>query len=266
MSANSFSIQFVGSGNAWSKPPVNYNTNAVVRANGHAWLIDCGLLCPLALKDFGISQSDIDGIFISHLHGDHVLGLEELLFVRYYACASRHNLWIPSDFLSENAINSGTHIWQNCLRAAMGSTPDNADSPLTLQDFADIHEIIPETPCNILGVECQIFKTIHAGNRPSFGITLNRRVAYTSDCTFSLSRIESLLNSGIETIFHETFFAPLFPGCIHTSFDELAELPRAMTKHIILMHYSDMTTQKDFERAESLGFRIAHPGEVFTFE
>ncbi len=266
MSANSFSIQFVGSGNAWSKPPVNYNTNAVVRANGHAWLIDCGLLCPLALKDFGISQSEIEGIFISHLHGDHVLGLEELLFVRYYAYAGRHILWIPRDFLTAEATKNGTHIWNNCLQAAMGSTPENADTPLSLHDFADIHEVIPDIPCSIFGVECQIFKTLHAGNRPSFGITLNRRVAYTADCTFSLERIETLLNSGIETIFHETFFAPLFPGCIHTSFEELAELPRTVAEHIILMHYSDMTTQNDFKRAESLGFRIAHPGEVFRFE
>jgi ribonuclease BN (tRNA processing enzyme) len=80
-----FTMQFLGTGNAQSKPPINFNNNVLITVNGHRWLIDCGLLCPLAMYEAGISPLSIDAVFISHLHGDHIFGLEELFFTNFFS-------------------------------------------------------------------------------------------------------------------------------------------------------------------------------------
>lgn len=266
MSHSPFSIQFVGSGNAWSKPPANYNTNALVRSNGHAWLIDCGLLCPLALKDFGIPQETIEGVFVSHLHGDHVHGLEELLFRRFFLEKKTHNLWLPEPFFSDEDRYDGCHIWNNCLKAAMETFVNGREKPLELTDYAHIHKVATGNAFDIFDLPCEIFEVEHTANKPSFGIILDNRVAFTSDTQFSRTRITQLLDRGIQTIFHEVSFYPPFAGNIHTAFEELASLPRDVAEHIVLMHYADSTNENDFERARSHGFRIARPGGIFRFD
>lgn len=262
-----FSIQFLGTGNAWSKPPANYNTNAIVRAGGHAWLLDCGLLCPLALHARNIPIQNIDGAFITHLHGDHALGLEEIFFRSFFACQRKIGLWLPSAFSREHSQIDGTDLWENCLRASMETLvhQDGKTKITTLHDYADIHIVSPGEPFDLLGLTCETFPVIHTAQKPAFGIFLGNAAAYTSDCTFSQKRIERLLERNVSVIFHEVYFSAPYPHSVHTSIDELAELPPDVRKMIVLMHYADETTADDFARARKLGFRIATPGMTFDF-
>lgn len=263
----SFTVEFAGTGNAWSKPPVNFNTNALIRVNGQSWLLDCGLLCPLALHDMGVQLSQIDGVFITHLHGDHVLGLEELLFTNFFGYQRRIRLYLPTGLLSRYSGIEGSDIWENCLRGAMESTMFDGthERLLGLEDYADIEVFEPHRQHEILGLKCEIFPVEHVRHRPSYGIILDDRVAYTSDCTFSRSRIDGLLERGINTIFHEVTFTPPGPGSVHTSLAELASLPRDIAERMILMHYGDATTKDEFQAAEDLGFRVAKRGIVYDF-
>lgn len=74
-------ITVVGCGNAFSYK--NYNQSFLLESGNQKLLIDCGTRVPQALHDLGINIKDITDIYISHQHGDHCGGLEEVAFTRY---------------------------------------------------------------------------------------------------------------------------------------------------------------------------------------
>ena len=73
-----FEITILGCGGA---VPTKYrNPSAqVINIQEHYCLVDCGEGTQMQIRRFGIKLQRIDTIFISHLHGDHYLGLPGLL-------------------------------------------------------------------------------------------------------------------------------------------------------------------------------------------
>ncbi|MEJ7779974.1 MAG: ribonuclease Z [Daejeonella sp.] len=73
-----FEVTILGSSS--STPIFNRNPSAqLLNVNEKFILIDCGEATQNQLLHFGLKASRIDHIFISHLHGDHYLGLVGLL-------------------------------------------------------------------------------------------------------------------------------------------------------------------------------------------
>src|ERR1700710_750711 len=73
-----FEVTILGSSSA--TPIFNRNpTSQALNINERFYLIDCGEGTQQQMLRFDIKSSRIDHIFISHLHGDHYLGLVGLL-------------------------------------------------------------------------------------------------------------------------------------------------------------------------------------------
>lgn len=73
-----FNVTILGCSSA--APTTRHNPSAqLVAYRRHNMLVDCGEGTQLQLRRYGISFARIDHIFISHLHGDHFLGLPGLL-------------------------------------------------------------------------------------------------------------------------------------------------------------------------------------------
>jgi len=73
-----FEVTILGSSSA--TPIYNRNPSAqVLNINDRLYLVDCGEGTQQQMLRFDIKASRIDHIFISHLHGDHYLGLVGLL-------------------------------------------------------------------------------------------------------------------------------------------------------------------------------------------
>ena len=71
-------ITFVGT--SASVPSAARGTSAtLISRGGERWLIDCGEGTQRQLLRSGVGLVDMDGILITHLHGDHFLGLPGLL-------------------------------------------------------------------------------------------------------------------------------------------------------------------------------------------
>ncbi|MBL4715020.1 MAG: ribonuclease Z [Bacteroidia bacterium] len=76
--SNAFELTILGTSSA--APTRNRQPTAqVLNVNDRLYLIDCGEATQIQLKRYKIKFSKIDHIFISHLHGDHYLGLLGLI-------------------------------------------------------------------------------------------------------------------------------------------------------------------------------------------
>ncbi|MBL7864934.1 MAG: ribonuclease Z [Cyclobacteriaceae bacterium] len=75
----SFQITVLGSSGALPAYGRFTSSQHLVIQNSH-FLLDCGEGCQLQLRKYDKSTHKINHIFISHLHGDHYLGLMGLLF------------------------------------------------------------------------------------------------------------------------------------------------------------------------------------------
>lgn len=63
-------LTFLGSGSFFAGPK-NYHSNLFLEtAKGYHLLLDCGSDIKYSLAEQGYKPSDINGVYISHLHGD----------------------------------------------------------------------------------------------------------------------------------------------------------------------------------------------------
>ena len=69
-------LQFLGAGGAFS---CRYGTTCsmLTLSGSERWLIDCGRQAPDQITAEGLTWDDIDGQIITHVHGDHIYGLED---------------------------------------------------------------------------------------------------------------------------------------------------------------------------------------------
>ena len=82
MSNSKITLTFLGVGSAFAKK--NYQNNLLIENESENILIDCGSTAPRSLYEMKRSILDIDNIFVTHIHGDHVQGLEETAFMSFF--------------------------------------------------------------------------------------------------------------------------------------------------------------------------------------
>jgi len=71
-----FSVIHTGEGDGWN--PLKPSLSSVVQFDGCFFLIDAGPYITKILKSVGIKPNKLAGIFITHVHDDHIAGLFEL--------------------------------------------------------------------------------------------------------------------------------------------------------------------------------------------
>jgi ribonuclease Z len=137
-----FEVTILGSSSA--TPIFNRNPSAqALNINDHLYLIDCGEGTQLQMLRFDIKASRIDHIFISHLHGDHYLGLVGLLSSMHLNGRSRTlKLFGPPEL--KEIIDLQLKYSDTTLQYVIDFIPTHTDKAEVILDNQDITvETIP---------------------------------------------------------------------------------------------------------------------------
>ena len=217
-------LQMLGTGGAFSRK--YYNNNGLLLTENFTLLIDCGNTALLALHELNRSPESIDALFITHIHGDHVGGLEEFAFYMNIIHKRKPLLYIAEDLV--------TPLWENTLKGAMG----NGDE-LSISDYFEVVPLQKEISTQIAeGLTLKLIQTPHIPGKSSYSLVINDTIFYSSDMTFQPHLLYKLVyEESITQIFHEVQLNGI--GRVHTSLQELLSLPADIQKMISLMHYED---------------------------
>lgn len=221
----SLQLEMLGTGNAFAKN--YYNNNALLYDDQFSLLIDCGVTAPIALHNQGKTFDEVNAVLITHIHADHVGGLEELVFKMKYLHHRKMILYIADDLVET--------LWENTLKGGCYQ----AGEITSLNDIFDVRPLQPLKPHYISEhITVELIPTKHIPGKSSYSLYLNGNIFYSSDMVFDPALLSHLINTrGCKTIFHECQFQG--PGVVHTTLQELLSLPVEIQQYIYLMHYGD---------------------------
>jgi ribonuclease BN (tRNA processing enzyme) len=230
----SYSLTFLGSGSAFY--PVwegNFQSNMIITSpSGKRLLIDCGTNVHQSLHKQGLSIFDIDAIYISHLHADHVGGLEETAFKTYF------NPNAPKPKLYGNG-KMLEFLWSDTLKGGLASIQGKI---VTLNDYFDVKPVSRNSSFIWEDVEFTLIRTIHIMDGfdfvPSYGLmfVLNgKKVFLTTDAQHCPNQINDFYNMS-DIIFQDCETSPFKSG-VHAHYTELKTLPDDIKNKMWLYHF-----------------------------
>lgn len=222
-------LQMLGTGSAFAKK--FYNNNALLVSEGRTLMLDCGITAPRALYDLGKSFDEIDALLITHIHADHVGGMEEFAYQMKFIYKRKPVLYVEESLIAP--------LWNHCLRGGL-----EQEGFTRLEDYFEVRPLTAGRPSELLpGLKAELLLTRHIPNKPSFSILFNDHFFYTADMTFDRELLERLVEErGVNVIFHDCQLHP--PGVVHADLSMLLTLPEELQRIVYLMHYGD--DQPDF--------------------
>jgi ribonuclease BN (tRNA processing enzyme) len=219
----------------------HFNNNALISTKHGKLLIDCGHTAKHALFKCGLSFNDIDGIYISHVHGDHVFGLERAAYETRYKYNKRIKLFFHPEIYKE--------LWYETLKGSLGR---NSEGESHLEDYFDVLPIA-NSEFTFIGENFRIHRVKHTPGKSCHGISLGRKLFYTSDTVC----IPELLNTQkYKIILHDSTTQKDNP--VHASINQmLDQYTKKVRKAIYLMSYDDdWKEHQDIVNREFAGFAI----------
>lgn len=237
-----WALRFLGTGAAHAVKLGN--ASAVLERDGEPLLlIDCG---PDSLHRYLDVYGDVPpALYVTHVHMDHVGGLEELF----------QRIWFDESV--RGRIRLYTHA--NLVPWLQGRV---ADYPGVLAEGGvNFWEAFRLLPCSRgfwhAGQWFDVFATRHHRPGTSFGLALSGSCVWTGD-TRPIPEVLDVHAAHGELVAHD---CSLVGNPSHTGVEDIErEYPESLRRQMVLYHYGSPT---DGEKLAARGFRVAQPGEVF---
>lgn len=236
-------ITFLGVGSAFSRK--NANSNVLIESGEVKLLIDCARSCPPSLEQYGLSLRDITHVIITHLHSDHITGLEEMALMSKLIYKHKPIIISTSSLLER--------LWDASLRGGLEYIEiiPGDKTQLFLKDYFELRNTLPKEEF-VIGKVPELKICMHPSDHvlgmESYSIEMEeapggktKRFFFSGDTRFD----KEMILYGYETCTY------LFHDCqlhdsgkynqlgVHASYNQLCTLPQEIRKKIWLYHYGD---------------------------
>ena len=270
-----FEITILGCGSA-TPTLQHWPTSQLLNHYDHYFLLDCGEGAQLQLRRYNIKFQRINYIFITHLHGDHCLGLPGLISTMHLL-GRTNDLHIYANAALQEAIELQLKVSHSRLRYKLVWHPLSYEGPeviletnlLEVTSFPLNHKVpccgfrFSEKPKQRNMIPAMIEKynipyvrirQIKAGADyvledgsiiPNAELTLDppesKSYAFCTDTAFSEKTIEGV--KGVDVLYHESTFLEMDRQRAYETFHSTASdaarvAKEAGAKKLVLGHYS----------------------------
>lgn len=233
MDHSDLQILFLGSGSAFCVGTDNYHSNLLLTHNNKTLLIDCGSDIRHSLHEQGFDYNSIDDVYISHLHADHVGGLEWLGFNRKFNSTREKPVLHINHVLAEK-------LWVNVLSGCMSSV---AGTRASLKLFFKVKSIGRSGYFKWQGIKFNLVRTTHVKNNwryvHSYGLYFvanGTHIFITTDTTFNPKAYKKYFKLA-DVIFHDCETQENKSG-VHADYNELVGLDESIKSKMWLYHYN----------------------------
>ncbi len=177
-----------------------FGPSTLVEAGGHKFLFDAGRGALQRLRQLDIRWQDVDGLFVTHLHSDHVVGFPDLWLTGWLVGAGRDrplHVWGPAG--TKKMIDHLRQAFEFDIRIRVEDDHAKPDGVIIVAT-----DIVEDVVYEKDGVRIAAFEVDHAPVKPAFGYRIDaggRSVVLSGDTRFSENLIRNA--QGVDLLIHE---------------------------------------------------------------
>jgi ribonuclease Z len=235
--AQQFKVTLLGTG----CPPAvmnRFGPSTLVEAGDQKFVFDAGRGALQRLTQLRVRWQDVQGVFLTHLHSDHVVGFPDLWLTGWLVAPGRNvplPVWGPTGTSAMMSHLEQAYQYDISVRIAN----DRASS-----DGVKLtpHDITEGVVYDRGGVKITAFEVDHAPVKPAFGYRIDfagRSVVLSGDTRVSENVIRHA--QGVDLLVHEVFDPQTLAG---------SGLPPERVKSIVAYHVTPEEAGEVFSRAK----------------
>ena len=233
-----------------------YCSSCMIECGDGTYLIDAGAPVAELLRKYGKTPVDLNAVFITHMHGDHLDGLPGLVNIMdwYYKTAD------PAIFLPDISYVEKLEAWISVFRCG---------GPVRPKKFCSIREGVIYVDSNI-SVTAIRTKHVKGGARPSYAYIVESvvegdksRVLFTGDLNRSCEDYPTLAYED------RTFSAVVCEAAHFDPRDKIELFKKTRTKRFLVNHAGVRISRDGYGYLHEFAYRmpfevcIVKDGEVY---